>query len=1391
MDERRLAAVFAVDGNGQAKTSTGYVVASRLILTAAHAVDPAGSIEVQLIDQANPMPCALIWNGREHDLDAALLEVEASYWPPSTPQEPVRFGRLATLQPHQPAETIGFPAAQRESGGDLESAHVFGHINPGDKLLSGQWVLSVAGTSPEDLEASPWAGISGAPLFSDGLLCGVIMSDPPHWRHGKLNAAQAHRLIQNEQFRGLLGERLGYSPVAEAVELRPLAEPATLSRPPRSLPELLRPQTETVRFSGRDEKLAEFRAWCQGDGVTARLITGPGGQGKTRFARELARVLAAEGWVVAQLRDNASVDSFQVLGKIGPPLLLIMDYADTRPGSVAEVMRVLEEEGSKGTVRIVLIARSAGEWWDQLPASASAYVSLLSGAAVVQLAPVADNLPTRQSLYRVALLDLARGLRRLADFAGFDWEGLARGLPAADLTDVRLGSALTLQIRALTDLLAAHPQAQPSQPGKPVEALFLAHEQSYWTRTARRRPLLAELTADELGDAVAAATLTRVTGKERAVELLAKVPSLSNSSERIRSAVAAWLSDLYPADAESYWGALEPDRLGEYHVSARIGKEPAFLPEFLPALRTDEAERALTVLGRAGAQPVCPCPDLLDHATALTIAHPESLAIPAASVATQSENPDFLIAALTSLASRSDLPSKLLEDLSTAFPAQTASLAEPALNIARCLVRANRKALGLAWLLPWAYRRRRVAQPPPADSAESPILLSDRTLAGADLARAYHNYSHRLVGLGRLKEATAAGERAVRLYRLLARRHPDLYQPFLAGSLDNQAIALSDTNRLGKALKASQQARAVHRALAADDSDTHLAALARSLNNVSEIFARLDTHQAALNTSAEAVAIFSQLTERKVGLYLPELANALHSQANHYARAGWSDKAELASTRTVAIRRRLAVQRPDANLPGLAHSLHNFSADLTAEEKTMAANRIINESISLYLRLVLDRGPRYLPHLANALNTRSVVYSGRNRDRERAVASARSILIYMRLTQESPEYRAGLATALRNYTWVRLEAGLFQSKQWDAVVEEAKKLAEHDSAKHPKPARYRGLKEDEEIKRLAAEVVRFNEEDLEDFAPEIEEFMDRYRGAPAPVKRSRFRSGITRTTRFFRDFAEVVLAICMLPWEWFKHYRRHRRSWRERWQSWRQWWSWRSWRDRFFSALELLGRAAATLAPTRVLRALSSRFRRGDDNTPVWMNDPRETMDYAYQRQLEKLQQVRRLAADVATQRKRAELQIGPLRRRQAPQEQIEDLESKYQSLQADEEKLTKISHRLQSKVDAFRSQKEIIKVTYTVAVAQRRIGAAISGLSQELGDIGMAIERVQDTPTYMQAWDGASGELRTSAAFDDTTGPDPLDIRAELELMDGDIAGELERLKAEISASSEDIDHE
>jgi phage shock protein A len=196
------------------------------------------------------------------------------------------------------------------------------------------------------------------------------------------------------------------------------------------------------------------------------------------------------------------------------------------------------------------------------------------------------------------------------------------------------------------------------------------------------------------------------------------------------------------------------------------------------------------------------------------------------------------------------------------------------------------------------------------------------------------------------------------------------------------------------------------------------------------------------------------------------------------------------------------------------------------------------------------------------------------------------------------------------------------------------------------------------------------------------------------------------------------------------------------------------------------------------------------------------------------LTQVRRGVADVATSRKRVELQMNSLRqnqnrlegqakqalgagredlarealaRRAALQSQLTDLENQYQSLQADEEKLTVASQRLQAKVEAFRMQKETIKATYTAAEAQSRIGEAVSGISEEMGDVGMAVQRAQDKTAQMQARAGAIDELMASGALEDMTGTPRDDIQAELDSMRGgqNIDLELERLRGEIGAGN------
>jgi RNA polymerase primary sigma factor len=64
--------------------------------------------------------------------------------------------------------------------------------------------------------------------------------------------------------------------------------------------------------------------------------------------------------------------------------------------------------------------------------------------------------------------------------------------------------------------------------------------------------------------------------------------------------------------------------------------------------------------------------------------------------------------------------------------------------------------------------------------------------------------------------------------------------------------------------------------------------------------------------------------------------------------------------------------------------------------------------------------------------------------------------------------------------------------------------------------------------------------------------------------------------------------------------------------------------------------------------------------------------------------------------------------------------------------------------VDAFRARKETIKATYTAAEAQTRINEAFSGISGEMSDVGLAIQRAEDKTAQMQmqARAGAIDEL-------------------------------------------------
>src|SRR4051794_34371617 len=232
-----------------------------------------------------------------------------------------------------------------------------------------------------------------------------------------------------------------------------------------------------------------------------------------------------------------------------------------------------------------------------------------------------------------------------------------------------------------------------------------------------------------------------------------------------------------------------------------------------------------------------------------------------------------------------------------------------------------------------------------------------------------------------------------------------------------------------------------------------------------------------------------------------------------------------------------------------------------------------------------------------------------------------------------------------------------------------------------------------------------------------------------------------------------------------------------------------------------------------IFQRMSLIFRAKTDKALDKLEDPRQTLDYSYQRQLELLQKARRGVADVATSRKRVEIQANQLNlqidkltqqaqkalevgredlarealtRRSGLQQQIADLQTQHAQLQAEEEKLTLASQRLQAKVEAFRTKKETIKATYSAAEAQTRIGEAFSGISEEMGDAGPATQRAEDKTQTLQARAGAIDELLASGALTAPTGTAKDDITAELDRISSssDVELELQRLKGELGAA-------
>ena len=207
--------------------------------------------------------------------------------------------------------------------------------------------------------------------------------------------------------------------------------------------------------------------------------------------------------------------------------------------------------------------------------------------------------------------------------------------------------------------------------------------------------------------------------------------------------------------------------------------------------------------------------------------------------------------------------------------------------------------------------------------------------------------------------------------------------------------------------------------------------------------------------------------------------------------------------------------------------------------------------------------------------------------------------------------------------------------------------------------------------------------------------------------------------------------------------------------------------------------------------------------------NPNETLDYSYEEQLRQLQNVKCGIADVTTAKKRLELQYASMQqqvdkldgqarqalaadkedlarealsRKTAVQAQLEGIMQQGQQLEGQQQKLIEGERTLQAKVEAFRTQKEVIKAQYSAAEAQVRIGEAATGIGEQMADVGLAVQRAKDKTEQMTARANAIDELTTSGALTDlTSSGDDIDRQLAQISQGTQVDDELAKMKAEL----------
>ncbi|WP_437741006.1 hypothetical protein WME73_36735 [Sorangium sp. So ce302] len=559
-------------------------------------------------------------------------------------------------------------------------------------------------------------------------------------------------------------------PEAPNDPLDDLLVPGTSEPPVEASPAaLLNARYQVVPFFGRADVLKEIHAWCGATApVRARLFYGPGGIGKTRLFIEACAQLRREGWRAGFIPGGVDERQVEALMAAERPTFAVVDYAESRP----DLRALLEPAGrararkGRGRLRLVLLARNAGDWWTFLQGSDAELGALLGDHAPRELPPGVAASPQRIGAFREAAASFAHVLRKAVPGA------------TPPLNDRRYDRVLYLHMAALATVEGREFTAET------LMASTLDHEQRFWSsRFPRSDSFDARRFIEQMRRAVTALTLRGgAPSRGEAAALVARI--MDERDEQLVDRYLRFLRDLYPGQgrasrAGDYLGGLEPDLLGEAMVHRTLslegGEAGSYLDRVLECLAGDDAlGTAFTVLGRLSEDQPEDGEQWITHVLGRDVVSRAMAAFEAAK-------------ALGERTAHARLGSVLAKALER----------EGTIDLAEQMARAGlpERTVSLREVTLWAEQKRLEHLP---EGAELERL--------AERARLLNNLGNRQSELGQLEAALASTQEAVTIRRTLAEQRPDAFLPDLAMSLNNLGNRQSALGQREAALASTQEA---------------------------------------------------------------------------------------------------------------------------------------------------------------------------------------------------------------------------------------------------------------------------------------------------------------------------------------------------------------------------------------------------------------------------------------------------------------------------------------------------------------------------------------------------------------------------------------------------------